>query len=199
VSGAASGHRPLATAVLILLSTAAGTAGNAALRADADPRPFKVSVEEYVELHRRLRASLPALGVSSEPHQIVKASSRLAAVIREARPAARTGEFFNSVVAANFRARIHYALRDRDRRKAVVHLLTEVEEDEDERPPAGWTPAVNGTLDWFSTGATPHSILEALPDLPRELQYRFVRLDLVLLDVDANLIVDILPGAIPAE
>ena len=70
---------------------------------------------------------------------------------------------------------------------------------EDERPPAGWVPAVNGPLDWFATGATPPSILRALPSLPGVLQYRFVKLDLVLLDVDANLIVDILPGAVAAE
>lgn len=194
--GAGSGTRPVVAAALTLLSAGATTA---APGADQGPRPFKVSIEEYVELHRRLRASLPPLEVSSEPHQIMKASTRLASVIREARRGARPGDVFNSVVAANFRARIHYALRDPERRKAIVHLLTEVEEDEDERPPAGWAPVVNGTLDWFSTGATPHSILEALPELPDELQYRFVGLDLILLDMDANLIVDILPAAVSTQ
>ncbi len=127
------------------------------------------------------------------------ASQRLASAIRDARRTARSGDVFNPVVAASFRARINYALRDPDRREAGVRLLTEEEEEEDERPPAGWTPAVNGTLDWFSTGATPHRIIDALPSLPRELQYRFVRLDLLLLDVDANLIVDILPAAVSPE
>ena len=182
------------------LAGADGAAGAAAsLGSDSRPRPFKTSVEEYVQLHRRLRASLPPLDVSSEPRHIFKASDQLASAIRAARRGARPGEVFNPVVAANFRARINYALRERHRREEVVRLLTEVEEDEDERPPAGWVPVVNGTLDWFSTGATPHSILEALPDLPHELQYRFVRLDLVLLDVDANLIVDILPAAVAAH
>jgi hypothetical protein len=129
----------------------------------------------------------------------LKASDRLASAIRDARPQARPAEIFNPVVAANFRARINYALRDRDRRERVVRLLTEVEEDEDERPPAGWVPTVNGTLDWFATGGTPPSIIKALPDLPGELQYRFVGLDLILLDVDANLIVDILPAALSAR
>jgi hypothetical protein len=162
----------------------------------SEPRPFKTSVEEYVALHRSVRANLPPLDVTSEPRHFLKASAQLASAIRDARRGARAGEVFNAVVAANFRARINYALRDHDRRKDVLRRLTEVEDDEDERPPAGWVPIVNGTLDWFSTGATPHSILEALPDLPHELQYRFVRLDLVLLDVDANLIIDILPAAL---
>jgi hypothetical protein len=188
-------------AALAMELAGAGGAGAvaASLGSDSKLRPFKTSVEEYVELHRRLRAKLPPLDVASEPHHILEASAQLASAIRDARRGARRGEIFNTVVTANFRARIDYALPDRDRRKEVVRLLTEVEEDEDERPPAGWAPVVNGSLDWFSTGATPPSILEALPDLPHELQYRFVRLDLVLLDVDANLIVDILPAALRAD
>jgi hypothetical protein len=192
---------PRRTAAFLALSLA-GAGGAGALAAShgsgSEPRPFKTSVEEYVELHRSVRANLPPLDVASEPRHFLKASAQLASAIRDARRGARAGEVFNAVVAANFRARINYALRDRDRRRDVVRRLTEIEDDEDERPPAGWVPAVNGTLDWFSTGATPHTILEALPDLPRELQYRFVRLDLVLLDVDANLIVDILPAAVSA-
>ena len=190
-------REPRSIPVLALLLGASVLAAPApAPAAESDPLPFKDTVEEYVRLHRQVRASLPPLDVSSEPRALLKASERLAAAIREARPEARRGAILNSVVAANFRARIDYALRDRDRRKEVLHRLTEVEEDEDERPQPGWAPAVNGTLDWFATGATPHSILKALPDLPEELQYRFVGLDLVLLDVDANLIVDILPAAV---
>jgi hypothetical protein len=162
----------------------------------AGPRPFSEAVEEYVRIHRRVRASLPAVSVSDDPKAILKTSDRLASALRQARPGARRGDLFNPVVAASFRARIAYALRDRPE---VLGLLTEEEDEEDERPPAGWVPAVNGTLDWFATGATPPSILHALPSLPEELQYRFVKLDLVLLDVDANLIVDILPGAIAPE
>jgi len=195
-----TGRRRAATVLALLLAGAGGTAAlTVGPGSGSKPRPFKTSIEEYVELHRRKRASLPPLDVASEPQSIIKAANRLAAAIREARPGARGGEVFNPVVAASFRARINYALRDPDRRERVVRRLTEVEEDEDERPPAGWAPVVNGTLDWFSTGATPHSIIEALPELPTELQYRFVGLDLVLLDVDANLIVDILPDALSAN
>ena len=188
-------------AVLALSLASAGPtdARTAGLGERPEPRSFKSSVEEYVELHKSVRAGLPPLDVSSEPTHFLKASDRLASGIRDARAGARAGEVFNTVVTANFRARINYALRDPDRRKRIVERLTEVEEDEDERPPAGWRPAVNGTLDWFSTGATPHTILEALPELPDELQYRFVGLDLILLDVDANLIVDILPAAVSAR
>ena len=191
-----AGRRPAALILAAMMAAPGGLGASAEHGGRPEPRPFKVSVEEYVELHRRVRATLPPLEVTPEPRRILKASDRLTAALRDARRGAQAGEVFNPVVAASFKARIHYALRDPDRRKRIVERLTEVEEDEDERPPAGWKPAVNGTLDWFATGATPHGILEALPDLPDELQYRFVGLDLILLDVDANLIVDILPAAV---
>ena len=37
-----------------------------------------------------------------------------------------------------------------------------------------------------------------LPVLPDELQYRFVERDLVLVDIDADLVVDVLSDALPA-
>ena len=43
----------------------------------------------------------------------------------------------------------------------------------------------------------PPDILHVLPPLPDELQYRLVDRDLVLIDMHADLVVDILPGALP--
>jgi len=40
-------------------------------------------------------------------------------------------------------------------------------------------------------------IIEALPPLPDELQYRTLGRDLVLVDVHANLVLDILREALP--
>jgi hypothetical protein len=37
-------------------------------------------------------------------------------------------------------------------------------------------------------------LLDVLPRLPEELEYRFVGRDLILRDVKANLIVDFIPG-----
>jgi hypothetical protein len=43
------------------------------------------------------------------------------------------------------------------------------------------------------------AMLAALPALPAELQYRFVDRELVLIDIDASLVVDVLPDALPGE
>jgi hypothetical protein len=47
-------------------------------------------------------------------------------------------------------------------------------------------------------GAIP-VILEALPELPDEVEYRFFGRDLVLLDVEAGLVVDVLKQALPLD
>ncbi len=43
----------------------------------------------------------------------------------------------------------------------------------------------------------PPTLLLSLPKLPKELDYRLIGHSLVLRDAEANLIVDILPNAIP--
>jgi hypothetical protein len=40
-------------------------------------------------------------------------------------------------------------------------------------------------------------LLDVLPALPEGLQFRFVARDLVLVDIDADLVVDVLPDALP--
>jgi hypothetical protein len=57
---------------------------------------------------------------------------------------------------------------------------------------------VNGAFSWALGNAMPPCVLHALPELPIELQYRFVGVDLILIDIHADLVVDILRDAIPA-
>ena len=45
----------------------------------------------------------------------------------------------------------------------------------------------------------PVNVLCQLPSLPTELEYRFVNRDIVLWDVHADLVVDIIPNALPAR
>ena len=55
---------------------------------------------------------------------------------------------------------------------------------------------VNGRFSWRTAAATPPYVLAVLPTLPGELQYRFVGPDLVLVDIAANFIIDVLPDAL---
>jgi hypothetical protein len=51
-------------------------------------------------------------------------------------------------------------------------------------------PSVLGSVQW-------PALVRALPAVPRELDYAFWGRDLVLVDVDANLVIDILSEALP--
>ena len=58
------------------------------------------------------------------------------------------------------------------------------------------TLAVNGDFPWAIGTAMVPCVIEALPPLPPELQYRMVGRDLVVIDLHAGLVVDILPLAL---
>jgi len=114
--------------------------------------------------------------------------------IRQARSSAKVGDIFTPGVAVEFRRRINRAIDLRaefdgsfmiDARRATAA--------------AACRPAVNGSFDWRFGAMMPVDIMAVLPDLPWPLQYRFVCRDLVLLDIDAGLIVDVLPDALTAE
>ena len=45
----------------------------------------------------------------------------------------------------------------------------------------------------------PPEVLKALPELPEELEYRFVGDDLILLDPHAHIIVDFIRNALPGR
>jgi hypothetical protein len=153
---------------------------------------FEGSVRDYIALHRRLARLTAPLQVTADPAQLRGAIDALGDEIRRARYAAQRGDTFSAAVADVFRRRIQRALWDLD----VTALMAEMEEDASPRAPK---PVVNGSFPWSSGNAIWPSVLAALPELPEELEYRFVGADLVLIDVPANLVVDILEGALTPD
>ncbi len=90
-------------------------------------------------------------------------------------------------------------LRDSSQAKNAAAMMKITAEDvlDAERAEAadGPPPAlvVNGDFPWRNATAMFPAILEALPPLPQELLFRIIGRDLILIDVHASLIVDILP------
>ena len=66
----------------------------------------------------------------------------------------------------------------------------------DARAPLPPRPIVHDQFDWSWGSFTPACVLSVLPSLPDQLQFRFVQRDLVLVDIDADLVVDVLPDAL---
>jgi hypothetical protein len=108
---------------------------------------------------------------------------------------ARQGEFFTPALAGELRARIDAALVEHGFTVADVRARALVEGGD----PAGVPLRVNGAFPWRLAAAMFPCVIEALPPLPPELQYRMVANDLVLIDVHAGLIVDIMANALADE
>lgn len=154
---------------------------------------FERGISGYVTLKDRLQQSLPPLAISPNAEQICAAVDALADAIRTARSTANAGDIFTPAAQPVFRARIEKALRDDHYpvRAFLADLAADVE-------PGARLPrlAVNGPYPCEFGAATPPGILLALPPLPKGLQYRFIGRDL-LLDIDANLVIDILHDSLP--
>ena len=181
----------VSTAAAVLVAfTVAGSAGTP----DAE-RPtlqhFNVSIQQYVQLHRQIEQQLPLLRARSDAHEIVESSNAMASALQTIRAGAREGNIFTPAVASLLRSRIAEALDARGFTAEQV-IAASLEEADAEAP----LPAVNGRFPWRRGAEMWPCVLNALPTLPDELQYRIVGRDLVLIDVHANLVVDILRNAV---
>ena len=158
----------------------------------ADPiSQFERRIAAYMKLHQEVEARLPSLQVTADFREIETAVNAMATAMRSARPTAKVGDIITTEVGEAFRNRIANALSQRNMNPN--ELLAAIHEED---LGGEMTGGVNG---WFMFSAmTPAVILEALPQLPSELQYRFVGRDLALVDIHSNLIVDILPQALSA-
>lgn len=150
---------------------------------------FSQRVEDYAALHRRLEGPLPPLTPTRETLKNYVARQLLANAIRKARPGAKQGNIFEPRVAMVFRALISDALGGRD----VEAFLAELNEEHPEMH--GVRPVINEPLPRGTTHEMPSMLLQVLPVLPEDVEYRIVDHDLVLWDIHANLIVDFIPGA----
>jgi hypothetical protein len=155
---------------------------------------FNARVNEYVKLHRRLERYLPPEQMFDDPEEMLESSDALAAAIRAARPNARPGIIFTTGPAQLFRTIIRNTLLDKGYFASEIIDWLNDERDSDARP-----PEVNDRYDWRQGAWMWPALLQRLPPLPRELEYRLVYTDLVLIDLRADLVVDILENAMPIE
>lgn len=151
---------------------------------------FLERVHAYADLHRARAADFGPEETCADPEQLHRTIAALAAEIRAARSNARRGDVFTPRAAAFFRATLASAARAR---YDVPVLLDDMDR---EGRPASVVLEVNGEFPWIAGNVMPPALLRMLPELPPELEYRFVGADLVVLDVRANLVVDVLEHAL---
>lgn len=161
------------------------------IRQQAAFTEFTRRLQAYTDLRSIAARTVPPLTVSADPAEIWHASDAVAFAIRAVRGDARQGDLFSPAIAVAFRIAVSAGCQGRDAG------LLEISPDEMESSlPAA---VVHGR---WPMGAPlpmmPPDLLATLPPLPAGLEYRFMNQDLVLRDVDANLVIDFVPGAIPS-
>jgi hypothetical protein len=154
-------------------------------------KDFADRVQEYVKLHKQEEATLQPLKQTGEPAKIVEHQRLLASKISAARANAVEGEIFTPevrkvllpIIRRHFRGPYASPAQLTIKQGNPVKMRLHINEAYPEGIP--WT-------------TVPPSLLQNLPRLPKDVEYRIVGQDLILLDVKANLVVDLFRQAIPS-
>jgi hypothetical protein len=165
---------------------AKGQRVNANARALAEVRS---RIATYAGLHRELEATLPPLSKDATAEQIDKHHRALAQLLQQARRGAKPGDIFTPAARSVIRRLLDVVLRGPD----GVALRASIRDEN----PGSLSIAVNARYpDSVPLATMPTKVLEGLPKLPRELEYRFLGDRLILLDVHPHLIVDLIDHAV---
>lgn len=152
-------------------------------------REFSSRVAEYLNLRKQNAGTSP--GPTKSARKLTETREQMRARVQAVRANAPQGNIFTPTVAAYFHRQIAQAFRGPQGARVLASLRR--------AEPVKIKVVINQPYpDGIPLQSMPPSLLMKLPKLPKELEYRIVNRDLVLLDSAPNLVVDILPDAIPA-
>jgi hypothetical protein len=153
-------------------------------------REFLAKVHAYDQLRAAARSGVPGAGKKATAEQIEKHRTALAEKIQEARKEAKPGDIFTPESQRAFRSAIENAHSGR-RAAKIDRTIAQGE-------PVKLDLYVNKAYpEKIPITTVPPTFLQHFPNLPKKIEYRVVGGDLVLEDTEANLVIDIFPGAFP--
>ena len=164
-------------------------------RTDPTAAPFAEfgkRVDASVALRDSLSQKMGPLDETKSQAEIAARATTLASLIKSARDSAKQGDLFtpefSSIVTTMIKT--EYSRRSDS-------VVEQRDDAQDELP--NFVPAVNMLYPTTYPLATfPPTLLPLLPQLPVDkLEYRIVTNYLILRDVEANLIIDVMPNAVP--
>lgn len=151
---------------------------------------FTAKVKAYAALHQKVEGSLPNLPDKPTPEQIDTKQRELGRLIKQARATAKQGDVFPQTMQNYVRKQL---LKVFTGPEGAARLASVMDEN-----PVGTKVGVNDRYpDKIPLSTMPPEVLQVLPKMPEELEYRFVGDNLVILDPHAHLIVDYVPAALP--
>ena len=146
----------------------------------------------YLDIHKDLEKGLPALPANATPQQIDANQREFEKKMQDARKTAKRGEIFTAAAEPVIRRLLAQVFDGPEGKALMASVLDE--------QPTNVKLSVNARYpDTVPVSTVPPDILQALPKLTEDLEYRFIGRNLILLDAHAHVIADFIEDAIPAK
>lgn len=150
-------------------------------------------VKAYVNLHTTIEKSLPTLPSDATQAQIVRRQRMFEARVRKARATAKPGDIFVPEARPVIKRLLATVFGGPDGQQVKASIM-----DENPVDPVALKLTVNGRYpDTVPLTTIPPLVLQTLPQLTEDLEYRFVGDWLILLDTHAHVIADFIDNALP--
>lgn len=147
-------------------------------------------LKRYVDLHKELEKGLPKLPDDATPEQIDKNQRLLEQRVRDARKSAKAGEIFTAEAQPVIKRLLAAVFDGPEGRNLMASILDE--------NPVGMKVTVNMRYpDTVPISTVPPEVLQTLPKLSEDMEYRFVGRHLILLDAHAHVVADYIENALP--
>jgi hypothetical protein len=147
-------------------------------------------LKEYIELHQKLERTLPAVPKDATPQQIDQNQRALEKLVRETRKSAKPGDIFTPEARPVIKRLLASVFGGPDGKQLKSSIMDE--------NPVGIKLAVNSRYpDSVPLSTVPPEVLQTLPKLPEELEYRFIGDRIVLFDLHSHVIADFIEDALP--
>ena len=152
---------------------------------------FEKRVKDYVKLRENIEEKMPKLSKESKPEEIEVHKKQLQESVRAARAGAKHGDVFTPDAAAMIRAIIKDEFKGKDRIELRKTVLVE---SEIKALPLRVNYPYPETKEQLEM---PPTLLLRLPQLPKQIRYRFVGRNMLLVDRENGLIIDYMIEALP--
>ncbi|HVQ36957.1 MAG TPA: hypothetical protein VMS31_05465 [Pyrinomonadaceae bacterium] len=151
---------------------------------------FGQRVASYVKLRNRIKSKIPKLSKESTPEQIAAFEKSFVDALRTARSSAKPGDLFTPEAAKFIRGMLKTEFTPAEK-KEIRNVVLDAEVA---RAPLKVNYPYPDKSEFVEM---PVKVLLRLPQLPKEVRYRYVGRNLFLVDTDNNLIVDYMTDALP--
>ena len=152
---------------------------------------FEKRVKEYVSMREEIEGKMPKLSKEAKPEQIEAHKVALQKRVQAARQGAKQGDIFTPAAETFIRATIKDEFKGRERQELRKEVLVEAE---NKAVPVAINQPYPETQELLEM---PPTLLLRLPQLPKQVKYRFVRGNLLLVDRENGLIIDYMTDALP--